>query len=93
MRFIPKLKHWALSHQSVADLVITDINMPVMDGMELIQKARALPSYRFKPILALTTETSADRKTDARKLGASGWLVKPCGGRDLLNVIKKVLPE
>lgn len=77
----------------VADLVITDINMPIMDGMELIQKVRALPNYRFKPILVLTTESAQFRKEDAKKLGASGWLVKPCGGRDLLNVIKKVLPE
>jgi two-component system chemotaxis response regulator CheY len=74
------------------DLVITDINMPNMNGIELIQNTRALPGFRFTPILVLTTESQQARRDEAKKLGATGWLVKPVGGADLLKVIKQVLP-
>jgi two-component system chemotaxis response regulator CheY len=72
------------------DLIMTDINMPVMDGLEFIKEARKI--VRFTPILILSTETSPERRAEAKQLGATGWLVKPCGGKDLLDVIKKVLP-
>ena len=75
-----------------ADLIITDINMPNMGGMDFIKNARALPGYRFTPILTLTTESQATMRDEAKKLGATGWLVKPISGNDLLNVVKKVLP-
>jgi len=74
------------------DLVITDINMPNMGGMDLIKNARALPGCRFTPILTLTTESQAAKRDEAKKLGATGWLVKPISGNDLLKVVKQVVP-
>ncbi|MFT3856435.1 MAG: response regulator [Aquabacterium sp.] len=72
------------------DLMITDINMPKMDGIELIRATRQI--LRFTPILALTTESQQARRDEAKKLGATGWLVKPVGGSELVKVIKQVLP-
>jgi len=74
------------------DLIITDVNMPNMDGMQLIKNVRALPGFRFTPILTLTTESQAAKRDEGKKLGATGWLVKPVGGSDLLKIIKQVLP-
>ncbi len=73
-------------------LVITDINMPVMNGIEFIQAARKLSATRFTPILVLTTESQQKRRDEAKASGATGWLVKPVTGADLLNVIKQVIP-
>lgn len=73
-------------------LIITDINMPNMGGIEFIGKARALPGFRFVPILALTTESQQGKRDEAKKLGATGWLVKPVSGADLSKIIKQVLP-
>lgn len=72
------------------DLIITDINMPEMDGLEFIKNVR--PILKFTPILILTTESEQIKREQAKKLGATGWLVKPVSGQDLINVIKKVLP-
>jgi two-component system, chemotaxis family, chemotaxis protein CheY len=74
------------------NLILTDINMPVMGGMELIGKVRALPGFRFIPILTLTTESETSKRDEGKRLGATGWLVKPIAGDDLVRVIKKVLP-
>ena len=74
------------------NLILTDINMPVMGGMELIGKVRAMPSFRFVPILTLTTESEASKRDEGKRRGATGWLVKPVAGDDLVRVIKKVLP-
>jgi two-component system chemotaxis response regulator CheY len=74
------------------NLILTDINMPVMGGMELIGKVRALPGFRFIPILTLTTESETSKRDEGKRLGATGWLVKPIAGDDLIKVIKKVLP-
>ena len=74
------------------NLILTDVNMPVMGGMELIGKARALPGLRFIPILTLTTESEAGKRDEGKRAGATGWLVKPVSGNDLLKVIKQVLP-
>lgn len=74
------------------DLIITDINMPNMGGIEFIGKARTLAGFRFIPILVLTTESQQAKRDDAKKLGATGWLVKPVGGADLIKIIKQVLP-
>src|ERR1035437_8824614 len=74
------------------DLIITDINMPVMGGLELIGKVRALPGCRFFPILTLTTESDTAKRDEGRRLGATGWLVKPISGADLLKVVKQLLP-
>jgi two-component system chemotaxis response regulator CheY len=74
------------------DLIITDINMPIMGGIEFIGKARALPGLRFIPILALTTESQQGKRDEAKKLGATGGLLKPVSGTDLNKIIKQVLP-
>lgn len=72
------------------DLILTDINMPIMNGLEFIKNVRLI--LRFTPILALTTESQAAKRDEAKRLGATGWLVKPVGGADLIKVIKQVLP-
>ncbi len=74
------------------DLILTDINMPNMGGLDFIRAARALPGLRFTPILVLTTESQQNKRDEAKKLGATGWLVKPVSGSDLLKVIKQVVP-
>jgi len=71
-------------------LIITDINMPKLDGLGLIQEARKL--LRFTPILALTTESQQGKRDEAKRHGATGWLVKPVGGNELLQVIRQVIP-
>jgi two-component system chemotaxis response regulator CheY len=73
------------------DLLITDLNMPGMNGIDLIKAVRALPGYRFLPILFLTTESQQSRKVEAKAAGASGWIVKPATADDLLNTIKLVI--
>lgn len=74
------------------DLIITDINMPRMGGLDLIRHVRGLPGFRFTPILTLTTESQSEVRDEGRRLGATGWLVKPVAGPALVNVIKQVLP-
>ncbi len=73
------------------DVVLTDVNMPVMDGITLTRELRALPAYRFTPILVLTTEAGGDKKQEGRSAGATGWLVKPFNPDQLLATVKKVL--
>jgi two-component system chemotaxis response regulator CheY len=72
------------------DMIITDINMPRMDGIELIKNARKI--LRFIPILALTTESQQAKRDEAKRMGATGWLVKPVGNADLIKVVRQVLP-
>ena len=74
------------------DLILTDVNMPIMGGLEMIGKVRALPGCRFFPILTLTTESEATKRDEGRRLGATGWLVKPVSGNDLIKVIKQIMP-
>ncbi len=73
------------------DLVITDVNMPVMDGITLCGNLRALPAFRFTPILILTTESSPEIKQRGKAAGATGWLVKPFNPDKLLATIKRVI--
>jgi len=73
------------------DLVLTDQNMPGMDGLTLIKNLRATPQYRAVPILMLTTESSEAMKNQGRSAGATGWLVKPFDPQKLLEVVKKVI--
>jgi two-component system chemotaxis response regulator CheY len=76
---------------NVVNLVLTDHNMPRMDGLALIRSLRALPGYRTAPILMLTTESGADMKSKGKAAGATGWLVKPFDPSRLIDVVKKVL--
>ena len=80
-----------LKGQSV-DLVITDLNMPVMDGITLIRNLRQQPAMKSKPILMLTTEGLATKKEEGKAAGATGWIVKPFDPDKLLLTIAKVLP-
>lgn len=74
------------------DLLLTDLNMPGMDGIELTKKVREIKRYRFIPILFLTTEPGQERRMQAKQAGASGWLVKPLTGAEILEAIEHVLP-
>ena len=74
-----------------ADLVITDLNMPFMDGIELTKALRSTPTYKFIPIVFLTTESQMQKKEAAKEAGATGWIVKPFKPEQLLKVIKRVL--
>ena len=73
------------------DLVVTDVNMPNKDGITLIQDLRALPAYKFTPMLMLTTESAMDKKQAGKSAGATGWIVKPFNPDQLLKTVKKVL--
>ncbi len=73
------------------DMIITDLNMPSMDGIELIRQVRAKPAYKFIPIIMLTTESQAQRKQEGKAAGATGWIVKPFKPEQLLAVVSKVL--
>lgn len=73
------------------DLVLTDQNMPNMDGLTLIRSLRAVPSYQKVPILMLTTESSDEMKAKGRAAGANGWLVKPFDPQRLTEVVRKVI--
>lgn len=73
------------------DLVLTDQNMPNMDGLTLIRSLRELPAYRQVPILMLTTESSPEMKNKGREAGANGWLVKPFDPNRLLEVVGKCI--
>ncbi len=72
-------------------LVLTDQNMPRMDGLSLIKNLRSLPQYKTVPILMLTTESSDAMKQQGRAVGATGWLVKPFDPQKLVEVVKKVI--
>jgi two-component system chemotaxis response regulator CheY len=72
------------------DVVITDLNMPVMDGVALIRALRADPKYRALPILMLTTESDSNKKSEGRSAGATGWIVKPFSPDKLIEVVNRV---
>ena len=72
-------------------LLLTDLHMPVMTGMELISEVRKMKDYKYLPILFLTTETQVTIKQEAKKLGATGWIVKPFNEKKLVNTIRKVI--
>jgi two-component system chemotaxis response regulator CheY len=76
---------------NAVNLVLTDQNMPKMDGLTLIKALRGLPQYRSTPILMLTTESSDAMKSQGKAAGATGWLVKPFDPQKLLEVVKKVV--
>lgn len=73
------------------DLVLSDVNMPNMDGIALVKALRELSAYKFTPILMLTTESGSDKKMEGKQAGATGWIVKPFNPDQLLSTIKRVL--
>ncbi|HEC20229.1 MAG TPA: response regulator [Gammaproteobacteria bacterium] len=73
------------------DLVLSDVNMPRMDGIALAKELRALPDFKFTPILMLTTESGLNKKQEGKAAGATGWIVKPFNPEQLLATIKKVV--
>ena len=79
-----------LEHTQV-DMMITDLNMPRMDGIELIRSVRTTSQYKFIPIIMLTTESQDSKKQEGKAAGATGWVVKPFKPEQLIGVVKKVL--
>ena len=73
------------------DMIVTDLIMPNMDGIEFIKNVRADASYKFIPIVMLTTESQAEKKRAGKSAGATGWIVKPFEPKQLLDVVRKVL--
>jgi two-component system, chemotaxis family, chemotaxis protein CheY len=73
------------------DLVLSDVNMPNMDGLSLVKALRQRPEFKFIPILMLTTESGGDKKMEGKQAGATGWIVKPFNPEQLLKTIQKVL--
>jgi len=74
------------------DIVVTDLNMPKMDGISLIKELRKMAAFKFTPILMLTTESAAEKKQAGKEAGATGWIVKPFNPEVMLKIIAKVLP-
>ena len=77
--------------QSKFDMIITDLNMPKLDGIQMITAIRSVQGYAFTPILMLTTESQPEKKDAGRKAGATGWIVKPFNGDQLLAVVQKLV--
>ncbi|MFW5791820.1 MAG: response regulator, partial [Desulfohalobiaceae bacterium] len=73
------------------EMIITDLNMPVVDGIELIKRVRATRGLKYIPIIMLTTESQEQRRQEGRAAGATGWIVKPFKPEQLLAVVRKVL--
>lgn len=74
------------------DMVVTDLNMPIMDGIALIKEVRQKPGARFMPIIMLTTESQPEKKLEGKQAGASGWITKPFKPEQLLAVVRMVCP-
>ncbi len=72
------------------DLIITDVNMPNMDGISMIKKVREKEEWKFLPIIVLTTESQGSKMNEGKEAGATGWIVKPFSAEKLLSVVKKV---
>jgi two-component system chemotaxis response regulator CheY len=81
----------AKARETTVNLVVTDLNMPVMNGLGLIRELRKLPAYRGVPIIFLTTESDASLKQQAKAAGATGWITKPFQQEQLVGVVKKVI--
>lgn len=79
----------ALKNNSGIDMIITDLNMPQMDGITFIKNIRTMPDYKYTPVLMLTTESQEEKKMEGKSAGASGWLVKPFNPNQLIDVVKR----
>lgn len=73
------------------DILITDVNMPGLDGISLVRKVREIQSYKSLPILMLTTETDPGKKMEGQRAGATGWIVKPFNPEELISAVKRVM--
>jgi two-component system chemotaxis response regulator CheY len=80
-----------VARDSTFDLVLADVNMPVMDGIAMVRELRAMNGYKGVPILMLTTESHTEKKMEGKAAGATGWLVKPFDPEQLLATVKRVL--
>ena len=80
-----------LGKSPTIDMIITDLNMPKMDGIEFIKNVRKFDQYKYTPILMLTTESQDEKKMEGKAAGASGWLVKPFNPTQLLDIVKRFL--
>ncbi|HVJ54439.1 MAG TPA: response regulator [Aliidongia sp.] len=81
----------AKAKSTAVDMIVTDLNMPVMDGISMIREVRKLPNCKGVPIILLTTESDSEKKAEARGAGATGWITKPFQQEQLLAVVKKVI--
>ena len=81
----------AAAKREVFDLIVTDVNMPNMDGITLVKQLREIAEYKFVPLLILTTEATPERKSQGKEAGATGWLVKPFNPERLLAIVAKVV--
>ncbi len=80
-----------LADQSV-DVLVTDLNMPKLDGVGLIKKVRSIAGNRFMPIIMLTTESQSEKKQEGKNAGASGWITKPFKPEQLLSIVRMICP-
>lgn len=80
-----------LARREKFNLVLADVNMPELDGIELIRRLRAEADYKYTPLLMLTTESAADRKQEGKAAGATGWIVKPFHPDQLVATVRRVL--
>lgn len=78
-------------NKNPVDMILADVNMPEMDGIELVRKIRGMEKYRYLPVVMLTTDTRNERKTEGKEAGATGWIVKPFDPQRLLKVVKRIL--
>jgi two-component system, chemotaxis family, chemotaxis protein CheY len=72
-------------------LIISDVNMPIMDGISFLKAVRRIPAYKFTPVLMLTTEAAEDKKQQGRAAGAKAWLYKPIQPEQMIAVVKKLI--
>ncbi|MGA2127052.1 MAG: response regulator [Xanthobacteraceae bacterium] len=83
----------AMARSNTVDMVLTDLNMPGMDGVSLVRELRKLGSYTGVPIVLLTTESEAAKKSEAKAAGATAWITKPFQAEQLVSIAKKVLGQ
>ena len=81
---------WSKACLEDFDVIVTDMNMPNVNGIQLTKRLRASKKHKFTPILIVSTISSATRKDQGREAGASGWIVKPVDGDELLAALKKL---
>ena len=82
---------YELAIKNQVNMFLLDLNMPVMDGIELLKALRKLPQYEKTPMIMLTTEVRDEKRQEGKAAGANGWITKPCDPDKLLHVIKKLI--